>query len=340
MRNRLALWTLSGTIFLFTILAAAPTALAQSQTCRRQAVADDAAYNATPYNELFQVACHNCYDKGTVSSYAKTFYEVLNKTNFVEIDFWDYKNSDGGAQPHHWFVRHEKTAGKSGNDNNCTGDGQGTNDLRACLGDVARWSNDHPGHNLITVNLDKKQDWGTDRQPPDLDQLITEVIPADKIYMPSQLKHTYSSLRVAAANQGWPTLSTMKGKILFMLSGGREDHHNQTQHKYLESRGNAAVIFVAPDTDEISDVTSNPNEFNDTTAMNVVFYNIKYGKGDLASMTSAIHSRHYLSRVWNGDQVAACSFADVCASFPAYKDFTVTCDNQPWWRLPAPNTSK
>src|SRR2546421_6372802 len=104
-RNRLALRTLSGTIFLFTILAAAPTALAQSQTCRRQAVADDAAYNATPYNELFQVACHNCYDKGTVSSYAKTFYEVLNKTNFVEIDFWDYKNADGGAQPHHWFGR-------------------------------------------------------------------------------------------------------------------------------------------------------------------------------------------------------------------------------------------
>jgi hypothetical protein len=57
-RNGLSLWTLSGTIFLFTILVAAPTALAQSQTCRRQAVADDAAYNATPYKD-FTVTCDN-----------------------------------------------------------------------------------------------------------------------------------------------------------------------------------------------------------------------------------------------------------------------------------------
>ncbi|WP_404937898.1 Ca2+-dependent phosphoinositide-specific phospholipase C [Pseudomonas sp. JDS08PS003] len=138
---------------------------------------------STPFNGIAQVACHNCYEK----QYARTFTSVLDSVRTLELDFWDQRDAVSGGSPRHWFVRHNPgTLFQSGNDNNCTGDGTGKNDLEACLNDVKNWSDNHPGHFPITLILDKKQGWSKEssgRTPKDFDELMARIFQG-KLYTP------------------------------------------------------------------------------------------------------------------------------------------------------------
>jgi hypothetical protein len=193
-----------------------------------------------------------------------------------------------------WSVRHGGLFnGGSGNINCCSASGF----LTDCLNDIKNWSDSNPEHNVLTVFIDKKQDWGGTRQPSDLDKLISKIIPRDRIFRPVDLKGNYSSLREAAQNGAWPTFENLKGKIIFVLTGGHVLDHNKTQKEYVQDRGNNALIFVAPDADETSDVLGKPDQFNSQTVGWVVFYNIKFG-GD-ETIIPLIKSMGYISRVWN-----------------------------------------
>jgi hypothetical protein len=297
------------------------------QACTWQAYTAD-----TPYDEVAQIACHNCYDKDYDGD-AANFYEVMNKTKTVEIDFYDAKNSDqDGRKNGYWYVRHDQNGASSGNDNNCVGKGTGSSGLQACLEDVAHWHNDHPNHDVLTVILDKKQDWGDGRQPVDLDALISYVIPSDSRYRPVALQGDDASLRTAVSKKSWPKMAELSGKIILVLTGGKEDHHNETQSEYVAARGKTAELFIAPDTDEKGDVTGKPNEFNDTTAGFVVWYNIKNGISKQSEIGQLIRSKNYISRLWNGDK-SPCDFASQCLNFIALKDLTTTCSGAAKWKI-------
>ena len=108
----------------------------------------------TPLNKIAQVACHNCYEK----QYATTFTSVFNSVRTVEVDFWDQQDAVSGGSAKHWFVRHDAgTLFQSGNNNDCSGDGGGKNDLEACLNDIKAWSDANAAHFPITVILDKSK---------------------------------------------------------------------------------------------------------------------------------------------------------------------------------------
>jgi calcium-dependent phosphoinositide phospholipase C len=288
---------------------------AQDQSCT-PGLLDSSA----PLSQIFQKACHNCYEK----KYAKTFQSVFNSVEAVEIDFYDTKDLVSGAKSFSWYVRHGPgTLFQSGNDNNCTGDGTGKNDLEACLKDVKAASDAHPSHSLYVVYLDKKQAWGPTRQPVDLDNHIKKIFSTTKIFRPRDLKQNHDSLRAAAQAGAWPSYSSLNGKVMFVLTGGQSSNHNKTQSQYVADRGSAAVIFVAPDTDETSDITGVPNQFNTDTAKWVVVYNIKEGDQKVAPTA---HAKNYLSRLWNGkeDSTSYTSNLKKCVNFIALYDYKET----------------
>jgi len=307
--------TFALTLLLAAVLAVSP---ARGQSCTPGALQDSA-----PLPRIFQKACHNCYEK----QYAKTFLSVFNSVQAVEIDFYDTKDLVSGAKPYSWYVRHGPgSLFQSGNDNNCTGDGTGKNDLAACLRDVKTASDTHPGHRLYAVYLDKKQAWGPTRQPVDLDGLIQKIFPGDRVFRPQDLQGSNVSLRAAAQAGTWPSYASLNGKVMFVLTGGQSSNHNKTQSEYVAKRGNAAWIFVAPDTDETSDITGVPNQFDAKTAAAVVVYNIKEGDQKYAPTA---HARNYLSRLWGGKETSASytSNLKLCVNFIALYDFKQTSFN-------------
>lgn len=267
------------------------------------------------YQEVFQPTCHNCYEiEVALQMGDKTFKEVLDSVKNVEVDIWDTRDAVSGGVPHEWYVRHDPgTLFQSGNDNNCTGNGDGTNDLGACLTDVKQWSDAHPGHDPITLFLDKKQDWSSvdsGRRPSDLDNLVESIL-GSKLYKPGSLLGSYPTLRQAAKGRAWPAMDSLKNKVIVVLTGGELANHNATLSEYVQDRRNNAALFVAADTDEESDITGTPNQFTSETAGYVVFYNIedRDGRDSLGKTTRA---NNYVSRLWNGDGRDPCAILANC----------------------------
>lgn len=292
----------------------------------------DPASTDSKYQEFFQPTCHNCYEISVAEKMgAKTFKQVLDQVKNVEIDFWDTRDAVSGGVKNEWYVRHDPgTLFQSGNDNNCTGNGKGTNNLGACLADVRQWSDAHPGHDVITVFLDKKQAWSSasaGRRPADLDKLVESRL-GDALYKPASLLSGYPTLREAAKAGAWPTLGSLAGKVIVVLTGGQLDNHNKTLSEYVADRGGAAALFVAADTDSTSDVEGVPNQFTSTTSGYVVFNNIK-SDGSRDELGKSTRANNYVSRLWNGDSVDKCLILSNCINDVAlYKWNSGACSGQ------------
>jgi len=251
------------------------------------------------YNQVYREACHNCYEKNKPSAWGNiSLQNKLDHISNIEIDFYDSQAifTGTGGMFLDWYVRHDPT----GTNDNCCGSGDGK--LSTCLTDILIWSNNHPNHDVITVFLDKKQGWSgpvDGRNPEHLDFLIENTFPAEKLFRPIDLKGSYNSLREAAQNDNWPTMGDLRGKIIFVLTGGQLANHNKTQKQYVEARENLAVAFVAPDTDENGDITGTPNQFDSSTDDFVVFYNIEIGNE--AQVSATVHDFNYVSRNWDAN---------------------------------------
>ena len=300
---------------------------ASGQVCEIQA-----ASPTSKYQEIFQPTCHNCYEiKVAEAMGAKTFKQVLDKVKNVEMDFWDTRDAVTGGVKNEWYVRHNPgTLFQSGNDNNCTGNGKGTNNLGACLSDVKQWSDAHPGHEVITLFLDKKQAWSSvseGRRPVDLDNLVQSRLGA-ALYKPASLQASYPTLRDAAKARSWPDVANLKGKVIVVLTGGQTGNHNKTLSEYVADRRGAAALFVAADTDEQNDITGVPNQFDSTTAGYVVFYNIQAGSGRDA-LGKTTRANQYVSRLWGGEGLNPCAVRSNCINDSAlYKWSDGACSGQ------------
>ncbi len=280
-----------------------PQAISANKIC----VITDSANEADKYNKVFQPTCHNCYEK----QYSSSLKKALDTAYNIELDIWN------GVPTPSWIVSHNLSIKSN---SNCSGQGN----LSNCLRDINSWSNSHPNHDVRTVYLDKKDGWVIGDKESDLDNYIKKFIASSKLYTPADFKGGYSDLRAAAKANAWPTLGNLKGRIIFVLTGGLALNHNQTLEEYVGNRGNNAVMFVAPDTDEPSDITGAPNQFNKKNAKSVVFYNIKEGKG-MDELAETTFEYKYISRVWGRDEDDLCALTADCVNAPGFHNWRKAC---------------
>ncbi len=249
------------------------------------------------YNEIIQKASHNSF----VNPYGESLDAVLNYIQAIEIDFYDSKHILGGSSAKHWFVRHNLgwPFFGSGNDNVFGG-----GDLSEILSQVETWCAGNQGHLPLTVFLDKKEGWGDERSPADLDELIRRRISTERLFTPFDLQYAYPDLRTAAANGAWLPSEELRDRCLFVLTGGALLAPNATLHEYVEQRGRGAALFVAPQVSREEHVTKIPSHFDPRSAKSVVFYNFEAGTERIAEL---IHQIGCVSRVFGLDD--AKSFA-------------------------------
>lgn len=107
--------------------------------------------------------------------------------------------------------------------------------LVACLREMRSWSEAHPGHLPITINLELKADPlpapfdVTPIQPfddPTLDSLDAEVtsVIGDRLITPDEVRGSAVDLRTAVTDPqsggGWPTVASGRGRFLMFLDNG------------------------------------------------------------------------------------------------------------------------
>jgi len=116
--------------------------------------------------------------------------------------------------------------------------------------ELKKWSENHPGHSPLFVNIEAKGSNPGDESkflrklgfkkaiPFDslafekLDQELFSVFSQTTIFSPSNLKGNYSSIQNRILNENWPNLSECMGKIIFILEGNNEHIYRQKPYQH------------------------------------------------------------------------------------------------------------
>ena len=99
--------------------------------------------------------------------------------------------------------------------------------LLDCLATIRTWSDAHPGHHPIFVQIEPKGTAFPDGEEGDarfdiLDAEIRAVFPDELLILPDAVQGEAATLREAVTGGGWPTLGEVRGKTLFFLNCGRD----------------------------------------------------------------------------------------------------------------------
>ncbi|HEY7071501.1 MAG TPA: phosphatidylinositol-specific phospholipase C1-like protein [Acidimicrobiales bacterium] len=132
--------------------------------------------------------------------------------------------------------------------------------LAICLTQVRDWSDAHPGHLPVTIQIEAKDDVIPDPglgfvQPlpwtgPDFATLQAEidaVFPADRVLTPAEVRGHAATLNAAVQAGRWPRLDQVRGQVLFMLDdhGAKRDAYRAQVPDLADRR-----LFVdVPETD-------------------------------------------------------------------------------------------
>jgi len=268
------------------------------------------------YNNKYSVACHNCYEK----KYSSSLEEALVYTSTLELDIWDSQYFIGKKKctGTDWFVKHSLF--QKGN-KNCVG-----GSLRKCLQEIELWTRKNPDHEVLTIYIDKKEDWGSRRsarKPQDLDSLITSIFPAGNIYSPKEVLQENDNLRNSVQGCNWPSTKELKGKIIFVITDATIlTRKNNLLNTYLNKQQNNSICFVAPLIKKKSEIIT-PRGLSMQNASNVIFYNLCYKH---AGLSSAISSRNYINRVYNSPETLATvnALADRKVNFIALHNYKLS----------------
>jgi Phosphoinositide phospholipase C, Ca2+-dependent len=132
--------------------------------------------------------------------------------------------------------------------------------LVICLTQVRDWSDAHPGHLPVTIQIEAKDDPVPDpgfgfAQPlpwtgPDFTTLqaeIDSVFPADRVLTPAEVRGRYATVAAAVRAGRWPRLDQVRGQVLFML-----DDHGAKRDAYrarLPDLADREIFVDVPETD-------------------------------------------------------------------------------------------
>jgi len=251
---------------------------------------------------------HNSYERIDEAA------EIVNRLAFAEMIELDVEPQSANGT---WPVRHSKLD-------------FGSQDLSVYLEAIAAWHTANPTHDVKFINLDLKANLSNKASSKALDALITSYFPENdtlsnsQIFKPSHLLGSQPDLRAAASNSGWPTLSSLNGKFVFVITGGQLLRHNQTQCGYMEDRGHDAVCFLAPDVEEKDETAAGQaiDGFSCDQSKDLVIFNAKYGnRHDLG--TSQIYNDHLLIMFWDvpydekNSSIALAAIDDLTQAFEA-----------------------
>jgi len=102
-------------------------------------------------------------------------------------------------------------------------DGVSTCDwLSDCLRVIRDWSDAHPGHHTLFVQVEIKQPFDAATAAAQLGALDAEllaVFPREAVVTPAEVQRSHASVREALDTDGWLTLGAVRGRVLFFLDG-------------------------------------------------------------------------------------------------------------------------
>lgn len=238
-------------------------------------------YQDLNYQNVSFKGSHNSYQQPASMSVQLTF-NPNNPSNYgcrgLELDIW--RNSDKMGTPDLFTVGH------------VTNDGPPLSDY---LTDILTWHQANPNHDPVFITLDIKSS-NTSKDPlsnfpGELDGYLNTYFGRDLIFTPSMvMPNPALSLAANIVQNGFPTLSAMRNKFLFCLSGTAE-------WKNYYANDNIAQRLCFSDQDE----SDSDKHLTPPTTGNFVVFNFHIYSSDIDTWTKTIplfKAKNYLVRAY------------------------------------------
>lgn len=232
------------------------------------------------YDEVRQKSSHNSYQRDEAIVDQLAYHRVRS----LEFDLHVGKTLESTV-PGDWFVYHT----------DITDDATSCRLLSDCLGELRVLAQAVPEHEVVTLWLDLKDDWGDAHGPADLDALLEAELGA-VVWGPQELLAGCpgtSDLATAATDPacGWPALTDLRGRVIVALTGGDVSEPDAPLSIYAEQGQRA---FVAPSVTEAAQLrTPDPR---------VAIYNAN--AADTGAITAAVGAG-FVTRAWDANDEAA-----------------------------------
>jgi hypothetical protein len=213
--------------------------------CASRAVAGDGgspasapspSSNLVTYDRAVQKSVHNAYDR------AEPLYDQLvwHRVRSLELDIHVGK-AGAAAASGDWFVYHEDLPLLRNTSCTMLGD---------CLDQLAAFHASTPKHEVVTLWVDLKDDFGAGHTPADLDALLAQRLGREAIVTPRDLVDRCpgaETVRGAVTGScAFPTLRELEGKLIVAVTGGTACDDASFVSTYGGAAPRDRLAFLAP----------------------------------------------------------------------------------------------
>ena len=118
-----------------------------------------------------------------------------------------------------------------------------------CLTELRDWSAGRPDHLPVVVWLELKDAYGgaAIEEITLVESAVTDVIPAEQLLIPDEVRGEHGSVREALQAVGWPTLGEVRGQLIFVILSNDERLEAYT-NGYTSLAGRS--LFVRANSDQ------------------------------------------------------------------------------------------
>jgi hypothetical protein len=236
-------------------------------------------YDQIRYNQVRQKSSHNSYQREE-GLYDQFLYWRLRS---MEVDIHNGKTGRQ-ALTGNWYVYHTDIV-----DSGTTVDK--LSNVMTVLQGLQRTV---PDHEVATIVIDLKDDFNSTHTVEDLDNMILSSLGADRVFTPGDLINLSpgSTTLQSAVAGGWPLLEDLRGKFIFILTGGGASSSSDKLNVYVDNgaTANQRAAFIAPEISSASDITRKSY---------VVFFNLEMSQA--SSLGPTVFSSGFVSRVFTAN---------------------------------------
>ncbi|PYQ62373.1 MAG: hypothetical protein DMF53_13115 [Acidobacteria bacterium] len=232
----------------------------------------DTPYSEIRYNQVRQKSSHNSFQR------EEGIYDQMLYWRLRSLEF-DLHNGKGlsPSLTGNWYIYHTYTVDEETSVDKLS-------DLMTILQGLDRAV---PEHEITTIFLDLKDDFDDTHTPEQLDTLLLNSLGSGKILKPADVAPT-NDLQAGVAS-GWPHLQSLRGKFVFVLTGGSLSDENSKLNYYVADGDDARArtCFIAPKIATKEDITAHSY---------VIFFNLETDQA--STLAPEIFSAGFVSRAY------------------------------------------
>ncbi len=228
------------------------------------------------YNQVRQKSSHNSYLRTEGYLDQALYWRVRS----LEIDIHHSNaHSHWPALTSDWYVYHKATQ-----------DETSVNKLSDALDVLSAFQLAVPEHEVLTILVDFKDGFTTvgNHTPEAFDQLLVSKLGRGAIWGAPDLIGDSANLQAAITAKGWPTLDSLRGKLIFIATTGNLSSSDSHLNQYVDNgrTANQRLAFVAPEIQSSSEI----GKFNYAVVFNL--------DADHTALAADVFAKGFISRAY------------------------------------------